>query len=113
MCTNLALFTRLLYHFLLVTYIVEVGNTLLAMYTLSFTQRLLYLLFSSYTWFSSQQVHVLSDNRFLMLIHDVNVGAWCAVSAAGTILPITPVHVNALRTGDADLRFYITTVQDR
>jgi hypothetical protein len=41
----------------------------------------------------SQQVHELSDNRFLMLIHDVKVGAWCAISAARTILPITLVRV--------------------
>ena len=41
----------------------------------------------------SEQVHEMSDNRFLMLIHDVKVGAWCAISAARTILPITLVHV--------------------
>ena len=36
------------------------------------------------------------------------------LSVATTIPPVlhTHLHFNTLRTGDADLRFYITTVQD-
>ena len=42
--------------------------------------------------------------------HRRRFGSW--QSSHSSILVVKPSDINTLRTGDADLRFYITTVQD-
>ena len=53
----------------------------------------------------------MKDNSFTILYGGTLLNA-SLTSNEITDNEVYQVHVNALRTGEADLRFYVTTVQD-